>query len=256
MKAFILTGEGIECENELQRFLAHPGLRFETSKWPVPDILSKRIDFVKDTKAGDWVFLPGGFSFSDHFGSGRLLAYQLGRAELFSKLLARGVNFFGVCNGFQVLTQAGLFGDDVHLEHNFDRKRNLAPGFKDRWVKLAGQDFLEGEDFQLQVRHGEGRLVREGSAWQPGVKAILKYRDPDFDNGSVDDVAGLARKADKSLIIGMMPHPETSPRAVDLPDTVALEPLLPQQKRAFLEDGPGLRFMKRMLSWSMERTFP
>lgn len=250
---WILTGEGIECEREAQRFFALPVFESDTRFLPVPGLLSGRLRLQDLAQAGDWVFLPGGFSFADHYGSGKLLAFELARLGLLKDALARGVNLFGVCNGFQVLAETALFGDNVRLLHN--RAHGEYLGFRNRWVSCHASGSLGDRPLRLCVRHGEGRLDRGPQGWAPNVRPILHYRDAQFSNGSVDEVAGLEARYGKSRVIGMMPHPEVSWRKVDDPDALTGESFLPSARAAqnisahplFAPEGDGVTLVKALL---------
>lgn len=243
-KMGILVGEGIECERESARFFQALG-GIETLYLRVQDLLRDGERTLAPLGTGDWIFLPGGFSFADHFGSGRLLSHALAGKGFFAAALARGLHFMGVCNGFQVLTEAGLFGAGVTLESN--RVGNARPGFVNRWVETVGLGFCEGHRFTLPVRHGEGRLVRAASRWEEGVTPFLRYDDAQFENGSLDGVAGLVARRGPSRVIGMMPHPEIAMRPADAPDALTVE--WPEEKRAarFAADGDGARIAKLIL---------
>ena len=243
-RLFVLVGEGIECEKESARFFANPAFGFESVEWMrIQDLLARSKVF--DLQSQDWVFLPGGFSYADHFGSGRLLAYELERVGFFADCFKRGVHLMGVCNGFQILTEAGLFGKDVRLV------ANRGMGFTNRWIRLKGSGVAEGGEFFLPVRHGEGQLVRKASAWEPGVEPFLIYHDEHFDNGSVDRVAGLLARKSLSRVVGLMPHPEIAARPVDRPDSLGTE--WPPDTRSQIMDtnADGTRLMKTLIQTSM-----
>jgi phosphoribosylformylglycinamidine (FGAM) synthase-like amidotransferase family enzyme len=202
---YILKGKGIECENESKRALELAGFKCEF--WPLPQLLSNPKSFTSKLQAQDWVFLPGGFSFADHLGSGKLLAYELREINFFEQVFSQKASLWGICNGFQVLCAAGLFGK-TRLEHNRKSTENINLNFIDRWVELQVPSLKL--DFQCPVRHGEGRLVIDNLPEK--CAAFMYYSETpfnkDFDNGSEKKIAALIRKHQESLIIGMMPHPE------------------------------------------------
>jgi phosphoribosylformylglycinamidine synthase len=250
-KFWILTGEGIECERESQRFFALPQFGAGAEFLPVPAVLSGSKRLRELAKAGDWVMLPGGFSFADHYGSGKLLAFELKRAGFLQEALAMGVNLIGFCNGFQVLTETRLFGDDVRLLHNRAGGKSL--GFRNRWVDCRATGSLVDKPLRLCIRHGEGRLSREGAEWRPNVRPILHYRDAQFSNGSIDEVAGLEARHGSSRVIGMMPHPEVSWRRADDPDALPTEiqvgnkPNVSARAAFFAPQGDGAVLVKALL---------
>ncbi len=205
----ILRGEGIECENETARALQLLG--YETEFWDLPKLLSNADLYLNKIQKHDWVFIPGGFSFADHFGSGRLLAFELQNIRFFDRLIEKGASIWGICNGFQVLSSSSIFGK-VQLEHN--QKETRPMNFHDRWVKLKAPQF--DKNFYYPARHGEGRLKITELA--PQTEAFLFYDDETFDNGSEKKIAGLMRKINHSTIVGMMPHPEIYKRPEQNPD--------------------------------------
>jgi phosphoribosylformylglycinamidine (FGAM) synthase-like amidotransferase family enzyme len=245
MKARILTGFGIECEKESLRAFAAPELGLEVSELPVPFLLRKP-EALDDLKAGDFVFFPGGFSFSDHFGSGRLLAHELKKTGAIERLTARGVHLMGVCNGFQVLASAGLFGAKTRLEHNEVEGKRL--GFINRWVhcKLEGA----GTGVRLPVRHGEGRLVFDGAtssaALPAGVSVFLRYED--FDNGSWQQIAGLRAQVGRSLVFGMMPHPEIALRPIEDPDVFGTDVFAEHRPPLAQRSAGGMTVLKYLVA--------
>lgn len=255
-RLFILTGEGIECEKEAMQFFSLPAFETEARYMPVPKILRGEIQIEKEARPGDFVYLPGGFSFSDHFGSGKLLAYKLNEKKFFQKVLDAKLHIMGFCNGFQVLTESGLFGPGVRLEPNHN-----SMGFVNRWVNLkpSPELFTTGE-VQIPIRHGEGRLTREKSEWEPFVKPFIFYNDPRFDNGSIDRIAGLRAEIQSSYIWGMMPHPEIAARASDRPDAMGPEKMglsrsgYSPEKAPVEENGDGLGLVLEMFRMSAQKS--
>lgn len=165
--------------------------------------------------------IPGGFSYGDSLGAGRLLGLDL--VGWFGDQLAdardRQMPILGVCNGFQALVRAGLLpGDgDAMLTDNESGR------FECRWVTLApesgnGSIWLDEveEPIRCPVAHGEGRFVsadlaaidrRSGVAFRyldSGERAGGGY--PANPNGSAGDVAGVTDET--GLVLGLMPHPE------------------------------------------------
>ena len=108
--------------------------------------------------------------------------------------------------------ESRLFGD-VKLNHNLDSSGQST--FVDRWVQLE----IPGRNLPnliAPVRHGEGRLVIQSLA--ENTQICLRYRDDVFNNGSVDNIAGLSRRIGKSHFVGTMPHPEIFTSADQHPD--------------------------------------
>ena len=156
----------------------------------------------RDYKSGvyDAVVLAGGFSYGDYLRAG-VIAAQTDAVRRVREDAERGVPVLGICNGFQILTEAGLLPGAL--------APNEPPGFISKWISVRINDvktpfthlYEPGEVVYMPVAHAEGRYVPSGS-----YSAVVKYVENP--NGSFDDVAGVAR----GNVVGLMPHPE---RAVD-----------------------------------------
>jgi len=173
------------------------------------------------------LILPGGFSYGDSLGAGRLWAIDL--RWLFHDALARFVDagkpVLGICNGFQALVKSGWLpgppGDGAHAT----LARNASNRFECRWVSLqpnAGSPCVFTRDLDesiyCPVAHGEGRFVpADAAALQrlvAGNQVALTYAGPhggpaaypDNPNGSAAGIAGICNE--QGNILGLMPHPE------------------------------------------------
>lgn len=212
-KALVLSGDGINCENEtcfaleLADFEALPVHNFELLENP---------SRLKDTGA---LVIPGGFSYGDEIASGKVLALKL-KDKLKSALvefIERGRLVIGICNGFQVLTQLGLL-PDAGEKRVGTLIRNREARFINKWVKLSvanpGSPFFEDLDtFELPIRHGEGQLFVSDEALAR-KQAALKYVE-DI-NGSFERIAGVTNT--RGNVLGLMPHPEAFVRSTQHPD--------------------------------------
>lgn len=164
--------------------------------------------------------LPGGFSYGDALGAGRLLGLDLTSwfADQLHEAVARSMPVIGICNGFQALVSAGVLPGDGSPAALV---ANTSGRFECRWVTLAPGPapsvWLDGLDGPIRcpVAHGEGRLIGDAAAL--AERAAFRYcsiegrtaaagRYPDNPNGSIDDVAGLVDRT--GLVLGLMPHPE------------------------------------------------
>jgi phosphoribosylformylglycinamidine (FGAM) synthase-like amidotransferase family enzyme len=238
---FVLMGEGIECEKESVRFFSEEIFELRVKSIFINEILSEPQIFNQFSK-GDVLFIPGGFSFSDHFGSGRLLAYELNQRNVLQTLLHKGVHLIGVCNGFQVLVSAGLFGKNAKLLANEVAGHRL--GFVNRWVHLK----TNNEKYFLTVRHGEGRFVLADGKFEKHVEPFLFYEDANFSNGSFEQIAGLKAQHGETQVWAMMPHPEVSYRIIDNPDCPGPEFNQKSRLKVFEASFSGTQLMKSILS--------
>lgn len=174
--------------------------------------------------------LPGGFSYGDDLGAGRLWAVTLAHrleADL-QAFVESGRPVLGICNGFQALVKSGLLpgvsllGDDG--QRSVTLTRNDSGRFECRWVTLAPQQspcvFTRDlpEPIYCPVAHGEGKFVCRDAqtlaALEQKQLVALRYTDaageaagyPENPNGSMGDIAGICNPAGN--VLGLMPHPE------------------------------------------------
>lgn len=167
--------------------------------------------------------VPGGFSYGDHLGAGRIFGMAL-VAQLRDQLvdfLATQKPLLGVCNGFQVLTEAGILPGRTPGKRSMALIENQSARFEDRKVRLvvsaekcAWTDGLEGQVLHMPSAHAEGRpLICETGAGAPRV--VFRYSDsngkptmeyPENPNGAPEAVAGVTDST--GLVLGLMPHPE------------------------------------------------
>ncbi len=173
------------------------------------------------------LLLPGGFSYGDALGAGRLWASDM--RWLFQEELARfieaGRPVLGICNGFQALVKSGWLPGPPQAGPQATLTRNASNRFECRWVWLeANPDspcvFTQGLEglIYCPVAHGEGRFVPRDGAVLERLRAYrqiaLTYTTPDGrpvaypanPNGSVAHIAGICNE--RGNLLGLMPHPE------------------------------------------------
>jgi len=175
--------------------------------------------------------LPGGFSYGDDLGAGKLWAVALRHrlAGEVAAFIAAGRPVLGICNGFQALVKAGLLpggGDPANgSTTSATLTRNASAQFECRWVYLQPQPnspcvFTRGlsDPIYCPVAHGEGRFVARDAAALSEIEArggvALRYVDaqgqpsgyPWNPNGSQAGIAGVCNSG--GTILGLMPHPE------------------------------------------------
>lgn len=180
--------------------------------------------------AVDVIVLPGGFSYGDYLRSGAMAAHSPIMAAV-REAAARGVPLLGICNGFQVLLEAGLLPGAL--------MRNAGLRFVHRMVHLSVErndgpftsGYAPGQVLRMPVAHHDGRyfadpetlarLEGDGQVAFRYVDATGRRTEDANPNGSVNDIAGIA-SADRR-ILGMMPHPErVSDPAIARPDGFAM----------------------------------
>jgi phosphoribosylformylglycinamidine synthase I len=189
--------------------------------------------------------VPGGFSFGDDLGAGKVFALELERrfGDAIREFLALGRPVLGICNGFQALVKAGFLpGEPAGVARRTTLSRNARAQFECRWVRLLPNPkspcvFTREitEPLACVVAHGEGRVLFSDAAARAHVAdhhlAALRYEPtpgaddgyPGNPNGSTDHIAGLTNAA--GTVLGLMPHPE--------------DHIFPHQHPLFHRGGPG-----------------
>jgi phosphoribosylformylglycinamidine synthase len=163
-----------------------------------------------DVSAFDVVVLPGGFAHGDYLRAGALARFApvMGAVADFA---AAGGPVVGICNGFQVLTEAGLLPGA--LQKNAHLRFLCAPSTLrvDSTKSVLTRRVPLGAELVLPINHFVGRFVCDDATLAELVaeeRVVLRYIDNP--NGSVDDIAGICNRAGN--VVGLMPHPE---RAAD-----------------------------------------
>ncbi len=177
--------------------------------WSLRDDIGVKADYVwhEDTSlAGfDAVFVPGGFSYGDYLRCGAIASRAPIMAEV-ARFVRDGRPVIGVCNGFQVLCEAGLLPGALLL--------NEGQKFVCEIVTLRAVNktsiWTQGvtKDLQVPIAHGEGRYICEADEMQrleQEDRIAFRYVGTN-PNGSMDSVAGILNG--KGNVLGMMPHPE------------------------------------------------
>lgn len=217
IKVLVLTGDGINCENETALAFSEYGVSTQIvhiyDLIHTPDLLN----------SAHILALPGGFSFGDEIGSGQILAlklkYSLG--EELKKFIEAKKLIIGICNGFQALVRLGLLPEPFK-ERVMTLTHNRQGHFINRWVDLdvpksrcVWTKMIEGQKIALPIRHGEGKIVFAGDSFKQqslfetllGNEQIALSYCEDV-NGSYQQIAGVCDPTGR--ILGLMPHPEAA----------------------------------------------
>jgi len=160
----------------------------------------------------DLIAIPGGFSYGDYLRSGAMAA----RSPVMQAVIAaagRGVPVLGVCNGFQILTEAGLLPGAL--------MRNAGIRFVCRTVKLTVENsqsiftsqYMAGEEIHIPVAHHDGNYFADAATLDRlEGEGRVAFRYAETVNGSSRNIAGIIN--DAGNVLGMMPHPERMTEAV------------------------------------------
>ncbi|MBS1532614.1 MAG: phosphoribosylformylglycinamidine synthase subunit PurQ [Bacteroidetes bacterium] len=172
-----------------------------------------------DLRGCDFIVLPGGFSFGDYLRSGAIARFSPIMQEVI-QFAAKGGYVWGVCNGFQIVAEAGLVPGA--LLHNTNRKFNCS----NIYLRAQTNDSLLTSQIDLQralkipIAHGEGNYFADADTLKmlnDNDQVLFRYcdeygniTDEANPNGSLQNIAGVCNKGRN--VFGMMPHPE---RAAD-----------------------------------------
>jgi len=169
----------------------------------------------------DAVVLPGGFSYGDYLRAGAIAA----RAPLMQDVVARahqGMPVLGICNGFQVLCEAGLLpGALTRNAHLHFRNRDQALRVE-RADTAWTSDYANGQRIVVPVKNGEGRYVAapgDLDRLEAENRVVFRYLGGN-PNGSLRDIAGIT--SENGRIVGLMPHPEHAIEELTGPSTDGL----------------------------------
>jgi phosphoribosylformylglycinamidine synthase len=165
-----------------------------------------------DLHGSEALILPGGFAYGDYLRAGVIARFSPVMRSV-ADAAAAGVPVLGICNGFQVLTEAHLLPGAL--------LRNEALRFTSRWVRTRvesrGTPFTAalpaGAVLRMPVAHGEGRYYDDAAsldALEQGGGVVFRYVDNP--NGSLRDIAGV--RSARENVVGLMPHPERADETI------------------------------------------
>ena len=202
----IIVFPGSNCERDVQLI--------------INKFLKIKSDFIWHTHTHiddyDAIVLPGGFAYGDRLRAGIIAAHSPIMHEV-KKLAEKGRPILGICNGFQILVEAGLLPGALIT--------NNVLQFTCKWVRIKVINnttpftnlFEKFESISVPIAHGEGRYLinsEELKSLREHDQIVFEYQD--FNpNGSVDMIAGICNRSKN--VLGMMPHPERASDPLLLP---------------------------------------
>ncbi len=200
-RAAVITFPGSNCDRDMAVALEFVSGERPIRVWHGDSALPDRLDLIA---------LPGGFSYGDYLRSGAMAANSPIMREV-AAAAARGVPVLGVCNGFQVLTEAGLLPGALMRnasQHFICRTIDLTVANTD---SLFTRSFEVAQSLRIPVAHHDGNYFADDATLDrlEGDDRVA-FRYVENCNGSRRDIAGILNEA--GTVLGMMPHPE---RAVD-----------------------------------------
>jgi len=224
-KALVLQAYGSNRDFDVMEALTHAGA--DAIGVPLNELRKNK------TRLSDFnlLVIPGGFSYADALGAGKLLALDLASyfADEISAFVAAGKPVIGICNGFQALVKSGILPGEKKEEREKNEATltfNAEGHFECRWIHLApvSQTCIWTKDLEdniiCPVAHGEGNFQSSDTSFINTLTAqgqiALTYIYPDGasangdypanPNGSILDIAGICNP--QGNVLGLMPHPE------------------------------------------------
>ncbi|MBI2830880.1 MAG: phosphoribosylformylglycinamidine synthase I [Chloroflexi bacterium] len=216
IKVLVLRAPGANCDVETAFAFEQAGA--ESSLLHVNRLVSR------EKRLSDYqiMVIPGGFTYGDDLGAGKILANEL-MLKLGEDILAfieKGGLILGICNGFQVLVKTGILPEPSQLKSQLrvTLTANDSGKFECRWVHLRANQkspcvfTRDIEGMYLPVAHGEGKFI---ASYFPEANVALYYADekgdtsagyPHNPNGSVGNIAGICDASGR--VFALMPHPE------------------------------------------------
>ncbi|AGA59155.1 phosphoribosylformylglycinamidine synthase I [Thermobacillus composti KWC4] len=178
----------------------------------VEETIGQPVDYVwhtaTDLSAYDAIIVPGGFSYGDYLRCGAIARFAPVMNEV-RKAAEEGKYVLGICNGFQILTEAGLLPGV--LLRNRDLKFRCHPALLEVVNNETPftRDYAKGEIVNIPIAHGEGNYYCDEETLaklEANGQVVFRYKAGENPNGSVSDIAGICNEGRN--VVGMMPHPE------------------------------------------------
>lgn len=196
MRAAITVFPGSNCDRDVRHVLA--------------DVLGFDVEYVwhenRIPSGVDLVVLPGGFSYGDRLRAGAIAAHSPIIADI-RELASCRTPIIGICNGFQILTEASILPGAL--------LRNDSLSFMCRWAEIVVENdktpftrlFDAGDQISLPIANGEGRYYADDATLRElRTRGQIVFRYVDDVNGSSMGIAGVCNL--ERNVVGMMPHPE------------------------------------------------
>ena len=197
MRSGVVVFPGSNCDRDLETAISSQAFDTCQMLWHKETTLPNNLDIL---------FIPGGFSFGDYLRCGAIAASSPIMKSIL-KFAQNGGYIVGICNGFQILTEAGL------LEGTLLRNSKLNFICKQQSVVVTNngsiitKNFSNGEILQLPIAHHDGNYFADDDTLNKieGNGQVL-FRYADNPNGSKNNIAGIM--SENHRVIGLMPHPE------------------------------------------------
>ncbi len=247
----IFSGYGLNTEDETKAAFESVGATAEIIH--LNDVIAK----PSVLQTAQILVFGGGFSYGDDTGAGKAYGNRVKQhlgAEI-EKFLSRDTLLIGICNGFQIITSAGILPGALIA--------NDMPRYSARWVDLevTGESpWLKGiKTLSLPIAHGEGKyyaspselasLSKTSSIGLKYVKGEMceQYDLPANPNGSLENIAGVTARDGR--VLGLMPHPERAVRFTQLPHWTLLREAYIREGKPLPEEAIGLQLFRNAVNY-------
>ena len=207
MKTGIVVFPGSNCDRDVHHVLN--------------DVVGINAEYVwhmeRSIEDYDALILPGGFSYGDRLRAG-VIAAQSPIVGAIKKKANEGLPILGICNGFQILVEAGLLPGAL--------VKNVKLKFSCKWLEMEVLNvntpftnlFRLNDQINIPIAHGEGRYIISDDKLHDlneNNQIVFKYKDQN-PNGSTEMIAAICNK--EGNVMGLMPHPERASEPILLPD--------------------------------------
>ncbi|RMD95665.1 MAG: phosphoribosylformylglycinamidine synthase subunit PurQ [Calditrichaeota bacterium] len=205
MKCGVVVFPGSNCDHDLYYVLKH--------------IMGQEVRFVwhkeNDLRDLDAVFLPGGFSYGDYLRTGAIARFSPVMNEVI-QFARKGKPVMGICNGFQILCEAGLLPGALLRNQQLDFVCKPVYIRVETTHTLFTQACQPGQVLKMPVAHGDGNYFVDAETLadiQANEQVVFRYCTAEGKiekaanpNGSLENIAGIRNR--QGNVLGMMPHPE------------------------------------------------
>lgn len=207
MRTGIVVFPGSNCDRDVHHVLN--------------DVMGINAQYVWHTEKSideyDALILPGGFSYGDRLRAG-VIAAQSPIVETIKKKAQEGLPILGICNGFQILVEAGILPGAL--------VKNVKLKFSCKWLKMEVLNvntpftnmYRLNDEITIPIAHGEGRFVISNDKipeLEQNNQIVFKYKDQN-PNGSTEMIAAICNK--QGNVMGLMPHPERASEPILSPN--------------------------------------
>lgn len=202
MNTAVIVFPGSNCDIDCYKAVQ------ETIQQPVEYVWHTATDLSKF----DLILVPGGFSYGDYLRSGAIARFAPVMEEVRRAAVA-GKYVLGICNGFQILLEAGLLPGAMRRNNTLKFRCSQSTLRVERTDTPFTSQYELGERITIPIAHGEGNYYCDDemlARLEQNRQIVFRY-DGSNPNGSVSDIAGIVNE--RGNVLGMMPHPE---RATDV----------------------------------------